>query len=441
MYLLAKRILLLTLAFVALQACQHYRDRPNDRVLNVLENTLTLTPDFELKKISVIQVTSFTTGNAGPAEIIFSPNNLEIENATIDGEAATFVTTSAGVVFTSAKLVQPDQVLKLIVSYRVGENRGVSFNETGILTTYFACDWMLCHQDKPSDRSTLSVKIVLPKGENVVSVGRQMSIESLPSGQELHVWRSRLPFSPYLFGFVTGQFETQVIQHRGRELAYVNATGQAQPMQRLFGTTPAMIDFFVEKAGMPLPTQRYTQVLVTGGNAQEHTTYSIIGTTNLNPILTDPKDDWVIAHELAHQWWGNSVTSASWQHFWLNEGITVFMTAAWKEHRHGRAAYDRELGIARSRWQRAKDAGWDRSLTFAGEYPTLSIRRAIQYSKGALFMDQLRSTLGEEVFWRGLRNYTQANAGRAVVSKDFQFAMERASRRDLSVIFDEWVYD
>lgn len=441
MYLLAKRVLLLIFASVALQSCQHHREHTNGRELNVLENSLTITPNFELKNISATQVTTFTTGNTGPAEIMFSHNSLEIENATINGEAATFSTNSSGVIFTSAKRVRPEQALKLSVSYRIGQNRGLNFSETGILTTYFACDWMFCHQDRPSDKSTLTVKFVLPKGENVVSVGRQMSIESLPSGQELHIWRSHLPFSPYLFGFVSGQFETQVIQHRGRELAYVNATGQSQQMQRLFGTTPAMVDFFEGRAGVPLPTQRYTQILVTGGNAQEHATYSIIGTTNLNPILTDPKEDWVIAHELAHQWWGNSVTSASWQHFWLNEGITVFMTAAWKEHRHGRAAYDRELAIARSRWQRAKDAGWDRSLTFAGEYPSLSIRRAIQYSKGALFMDQLRSTLGEEVFWRGLRNYTQANAGRAVVSKDFQVAMERTSRRDLSVIFDEWVYD
>jgi aminopeptidase N len=52
----------------------------------------------------------------------------------------------------------------------------------------------------------------------------------------------------------------------------------------------------------------------------------------------DPQSDWVIVHELAHQWWGNSVTSASWKDFWLNEGITTFMTAAWKEHRFGRRA-------------------------------------------------------------------------------------------------------
>lgn len=62
----------------------------------------------------------------------------------------------------------------------------------------------------------------------------------------------------------------------------------------------------------------------------------------MTPVLADPTDDWVIVHELAHQWWGNLISCATWQDFWLNEGITTFMTAAWKEHRFGRAAYDAE---------------------------------------------------------------------------------------------------
>jgi Peptidase family M1 domain len=424
----------------AFPASLHSQSRALTGQMDVLSNEVSITPDYEKRIIIAKQTTMLTMGKAGPPEIIFSPNGLTIQNAFINGQSATFSSTPAGVVFSSPTPVQADQKLELVASFYTAPNRGFSFNDAGIVGTYFACDWMLCRQDSPSDKSTLWLALILPAGMSSVSMGQLDKFLTPDKEAEVHSWRSTTPFSSYLFGFAAGRFETVVQRHKGRELAYINATGQAQPMEQLFGTTPAMVDFFASKAGIPLPARRYSQILVTGSNAQEHATYSVIGTAAINPILIDPTEDWVIAHELAHQWWGNSVTAGAWEHLWLNEGITVFMTAAWKEHRHGRAAYDREIGLARTRWTRARDAGWDRPLAFAGDYPSLGTRRAIQYSKGALFLDHLRTTLGETVFWRGLREYTRANAGKAVVSQDFQAAMESASGRDLRVPFDQWVY-
>ena len=126
--------------------------------------------------------------------------------------------------------------------------------------------------------------------------------------------------------------------------------------------------------------------------------------------------------------------------FWLNEGITTFMTAAWKEHRYGRAAYDAELDVARGRLEKARARGFDKPLAWDGHYPTLGTRRAIQYSKGALFMDHLRATLGDAAFWSGLRRYTRAHVGGTVTSIDLEQAMEAASGRDLHQIFADWVF-
>jgi hypothetical protein len=116
------------------------------------------------------------------------------------------------------------------------------------------------------------------------------------------------------------------------------------------------------------------------------------------------------------------------------------MTAAWKEHRYGPAAYEAELAVARGRLEKARAAGFDKPLAWEGRYPNLGTRRAIQYSKGALFMDHLRTTLGEEAFWAGLRRYTRAHAGKTVTSLDLEKAMEAASGRDLRPVFLEWVF-
>ena len=157
-------------------------------------------------------------------------------------------------------------------------------------------------------------------------------------------------------------------------------------------------------------------------------------------MLSDPTEDWAIAHELSHQWWGNAVTCADWSEFWLNEGFATFMTAAWKEHRWGRAAYDREMAIAKKRWYASAVAGFDKPLAWKGQYPSLKVRRGIQYSKGALFLDALRRELGETAFWKGVRLYTRAHLGGTVTSRDLQRAMEKASGQRLQPLFDRWVY-
>ena len=116
------------------------------------------------------------------------------------------------------------------------------------------------------------------------------------------------------------------------------------------------------------------------------------------------------------------------------------MVAAYKEQRWGRPAYERELKLARDRHQAAIDAGMDVPLAFAGEYPSLKIKRAITYSKAVLFLDRLRQAMGERAFWGALKRYTRRFAGGAVVSQDFERELARETDVDLSPLFRQWVY-
>jgi aminopeptidase N len=143
---------------------------------------------------------------------------------------------------------------------------------------------------------------------------------------------------------------------------------------------------------------------------------------------------------MAHQFWGNLITCADWPHFWLNEGLTVFMVAAYKEQRWGRPAYDRELELLRARYQLAVDAKFDVPLTFAGDYPSLQVKRQIVYSKGALFLARLRQVMGERGFWAALAKYTRRFSGRAVVTQDFQQIFAAETHEDLGRLFDAWAY-
>jgi aminopeptidase N len=163
-------------------------------------------------------------------------------------------------------------------------------------------------------------------------------------------------------------------------------------------------------------------------------------------VLANEQDQWLGAHEFAHQWWGNMVTCRDWNHFWLNEGIASFMAAAYLEHRFGRAAYMREIETFRANYEKVKAAGKDKSLVFPDWLNPTREDRTLVYDKGAYVMHLLRAEMGERAFWNGLRLFTRRHFGKSVTTSDFINAMENAGSKtkdnagSLRRFFAKWIY-
>ncbi len=412
---------------------------------DVTRYELALTPDIPNGTVAGREVITLRATRDGLQRLDFSGNGLTLDKATLDGVPVTAQSEGDVLGFALGQPLKRGRVVRLEVLYhgkpvRGLSGSGLSGSGTSLYTSYFACDWMICLQDQFGDKAGFSLALHVPAGMETLSVGRRETRTLAPDGGEVHRWTAPRPYSAYLFGFAVGRF-ARVEQRVGSvRLAYLSDVADVAELKQRFAPTGDMVRFFADKAGAPLPVAEYSQLLVKGREAQEAATYSVLGVEALATNADDPAQDWAIAHELAHQWWGNLVTCATLQDFWLNEGVTTFMTAAWKERRYGRAAYDAELAVARARLDKARAAGFDKPLAWAGRYPSLATRRAVQYSKGALFMDHLRTTLGERAFWAGLRRYTRAHAGGVVTSLDLQRAMEASSGRDLGPLFAEWVF-
>ncbi len=399
---------------------------------------ITITPDIPNKSIKGESLITVIVTDKAQSNFAFSAFDLPIQQATINGKKATIQRDKKALIVTSPETIAKGSKAQIALSYKGRPTQGVIFGNDYAYSDYFACSWTPCLQDKPGDKARVRISIITLDGYDTQAVGYRAPLKNLGSKQVRHDWDSRFEFSNYLFSFAVGRFDRVSISPR---LDIANLARQTPDQVRaLFGTTPDMVAFFEDKSGVPLPVERYTQLLTPEHAAQEAASYSAIGLPEISLILKDPQEDWVIAHELAHLWWGNGVTCKNWDHFWLNEGITTFMVAAWKEHRRGRAAYDAELDHARKSYNRAKGLGYDKPLTSKGPYPNLGVRRSIQYSKGALFMDALRRELGEEPFWAGLKIYTKQYMGKTVESRDLQMAFERSSGKDLSALFNAWVY-
>jgi aminopeptidase N len=396
---------------------------------------VSLTPDFAAGVITGVERIRLESLSDGLDAVSFTANPLAV-NATLDGQDGVTITTEGGRhVFHLPRSLAKGEEATLVMSFAGRPRRDVVFTPNEIHTGYFTCEIMICDIDRPGDRATLQFALTLPAGMDAVAPGRLISRDSAGGGLEIWRWREDRPYPAYLYGFAAGRYARTALNPS----LSVLSSGETQARVRaMFADTARMVAFYEAKAGMDLPERRYTQVLVTRNGDQEDASLSMIETGSVDP--SDPQADGMIAHELAHQWWGNLLTCADWNELWLNEGMAGFMTAAYKEQRWGRAAYAREIATAQRAWDAAKKAGLDEPLSWAGTYPSLRDKRRIAYGKSMVFLDMLRSTLGEGAFWRGVKRYTQVNAGHSVTAMDLQTAFEQASGRDLSLIFKTWVH-
>jgi aminopeptidase N len=333
-----------------------------------------------------------------------------------------------------------NEVRHLEITYHGAPRFGMQFypDQQQVYTVFATSQWLVC-VDAPDDKATLTLTVVLPASLVVVANGLPIRQRALPGGMVAHEWRQNRPMPSYTFGFAAGRF-TDVTEHRdGHRLRYLGASLSSSQLRQIFRDSAAMMRFFEDRAGVRYDTT-YTQALVTKTVGQEMSGFSLLSEDYGRAVLAEPRAASLLAHELAHQWWGNSITCAAWTHMWLNEGVATFMAAAFMEQRFGRDEYLRAVENWQSRSAAVRDAGHDRSLVFPDwDHPTADDRTLV-YQKGAYVLHLLREILGESLFWSGLRDYTRRYAGLTVTTSDFQQAMERSTHQDLAAFFRTWVY-
>jgi aminopeptidase N len=408
--------------------------------IDVLQYHVIMSIDLERATIEGTTHITFKAPSRGATSIRLSRNNLAIHEVLVGKRSTAARLEDDAIVIDMPADIRRGTRSTLTIKYGGKPARGLVIQERSAYTSYFTCDWMMCALDDFGDKASFRLELLTPSGTIVYGPGKLLKKARESAGIERQVWYEARPYSSYVYGFALGEFVRADAQVGRTKLIYLSTQSSAERLQRLFAPTADMLRFFETKAGVPFPHPTYVQVHVAGASAREALNFSIIGEDAIGPMVENPQEDWVIAHEAAHQWWGNGVTCADLSHFWLNEGITTFMVAAWKEHRWGREAYERELELLRARVARAKSESADHPLTYDGKYASLSLRRAIQYSKGALFMDRLRTEVGDDVFWRALKQYTRTHMGGTANSQDLQRTFERAANRSLGKLFDEWVY-
>jgi aminopeptidase N len=204
---------------------------------------------------------------------------------------------------------------------------------------------------------------------------------------------------------------------------------------RDLGQAPPILRFYEEKLG-PYPYEKLA-------NVQSTTRYG--GMENAAAIfyseeaVADGKDDTpLLAHEIAHQWYGNTVTEADWPHLWLSEGVATYLTGLYLEHARGAAALRQYMERARRRVVRFHAGNPNTPLVDTTFSDPAELLTTNPYQKGAWVLHMLRYKLGTDTFWAGLRAYYERYRNENASTADFRAVMADVSGQELGTFFEQW---
>jgi aminopeptidase N len=298
--------------------------------------------------------------------------------------------------------------------------------------------WFPCY-DFPNDKATSEVIATLPDRYVLVSNGKLMSVkENKKSKTKTFHWAESKPQSSYLIMFAAGKYAI-LKDHAGKlPVEYYVYPQDTTDARICFQETPRMIEFFNEKIGFVYPWEKYAQVIISdfmyGGmeNTSATTLLDYTAVYGARERIDHPTTS-LIAHELAHQWWGDVVTCKDWRHLWLNEGFADYFDLLYEEYSLGRDEFSYMVS-------HSQQAGIHADTTL-GRKPIVSVGSYIAnvYARGASVLHMLRFVLGEQLFWRALNHYITKYQFQPVETNDLKTAIEEATGQNLYWFFDEWV--
>ncbi|MFI5371526.1 MAG: M1 family aminopeptidase, partial [Candidatus Eisenbacteria bacterium] len=293
---------------------------------------------------------------------------------------------------------------------------------------YGARSWWPC-KDAPEDKAdSVDVRFTVPSALITASNGTLISATDDGVKTVSH-WHERHPIATYLISIASYPYMKTLDWYRPSPADSMPIEFYNFP-EELAGAAPTqaevkgMIAAYAARLGpYPFLDEKYGHAQFLFGGGMEHQTCTSLGVFS----------EYVVAHELGHQWWGDLVTCRNFHHIWLNEGFATYMEALWAEAGGGPAAYHADLSL-----KRYFGAGtvYVPDTTDAGrifDYRTT-------YEKGAWVLHMLRHALGDTVFFQALRQYRTQFAYGTAVTEDFEGVCEAVSGRDLHRFFQQWVY-
>jgi len=379
---------------------------------------------------------------------------LPLDAVTVDNRSASY-TRSAGLI--SIKLsqrVRQGTSLLVAVSYhgkpkdglvltldKSGKPSAVGDNWPNRSHHWFPC------LDHPSAKATVTFSITAPTNDLVVANGKLDRVENSSSTTRTWTYTESVPIPTYCMIIAIGDFALVEPPAETTLLAYyVPQTDRAYAMQGFAPANPSL-KFFSQTVA-PYPYEKLALIIgATRFGGMENSSAIVFQSTLFNPraeplsnvfkIREGLRD--VIAHEIAHQWFGDSVTEATWSDLWLSEGFADYFAGLFIQHYEGEPDFQRYMkNLADTYFNYEKNTRTPIHDTNTEDL--FKLLNANNYQKGAWVLHMLRAELGDAQFFSGIRIYYDAHKNATATSEDLRAAFEKVSGRDLKDFFARWIY-
>ncbi len=304
--------------------------------------------------------------------------------------------------------------------------------------------------DHPSAKATVTFNITAPAGQEVIANGRLDHFETTASGQRTWTYSEGVPIPPYCMIIGVGQFaKAESAQRALTPLSYYVPLSERELAQKGFSPAIPSVKFFSEEVA-PYPYEKLALIVGATRYGGMENSGAIVFTSSLfnrNSTAGMSKTYGVpfgnvtlIAHEIAHQWFGDSVTESTWSDLWLSEGFATYFAGLFVQRYESEEAFQRYMRDASASvfaYEKKKRVPiFDRDTE-----SLMDLLNPNNYQKGAWVLHMLRSNLGDDVFFRGIRSYYESHKNSIASTEDLRAALEKASGKDLRGFFTRWVYE
>ena len=425
-----------------------------DREKDMIHMSLDIEVDIPEGRISGSVSHTFTPFSSNCQRISFDSDRTTIHGVTLKGQALDFQLNGQTLWIDLDKSYSWEDTITVKINYTSYPTMGFyfvrpdsSYPEKQLQGWTQGEDtdnhfWVPMH-DYPNDKMTWECKLTVDKPLSAISNGELVSVNE-QGDQRIFHWRENVPNVSYLLSVAVGDYKKIEDEWDGIPVNYwVYQHHDRDDALRSFGKTPAMMEFFSDITGVRYPFEKYDQTILEdfmwGGMenvTNTHQTDRTMHPENVRPIHSS---DGLVAHELAHQWYGDYLTTRNWANVWLNEGFATYLDLLWTEHETGPelAEYERLGNLSATVWA---DRSYRRPTVQPYYYNSIELFDSNIYAKGSIILNMIRRILDDDAFFRGLQYYTRTNAANNVETTDLKKAFEVTTGKNLDWFFDQWVY-
>ncbi|MEE4278360.1 MAG: M1 family metallopeptidase [Halieaceae bacterium] len=374
---------------------------------------------------------------------------MSVESVSVDGRTMNYQHQDDRLAIALSDAILREGRVAIDVDYSGVPETGliIGDNKHGV-RSFFSDNWpnkarhWLATVDHIADKATAEFIVTAPQRLRVVSNGRRLEESSLGGGMKRTHWRQGVPISPWLYVLAASEFAVQHVddfEHKAIE-SWVYRQDRDAGFYAFAEPTKDALGFFAAYVG-PFEYEKLANIQSNSvGGGMEAASAILYGDDSVSDERPRSRR-WqtVIVHEIAHQWFGNSVTEASWDHVWLSEGFATYFTFLYFEHAKGREAFARYMIEARERANEFSAERPDYRLLHDDLRDMKDVTTRQIYDKGAWVLHMLREQIGDANWWHGIRSYYSRYRNGLADSADFQREMESACQCDLAAFFEYWL--